>query len=383
MPRRRSIASSQTNAQHLVEFTSRKVEGALVPFAGAVPDTVEALSAWVTRYLALAVVGVRSEEVADKIALHLERFASFYQNAYGHERIRNVLKRDVLAWQRALSDQSLAPATVNNHLASLSGFTTWIHAQAPHLFAIGDPAKGISELGLPPLEPRTLSPEQVRSLKSVCDRLERFHQLRGRRWTKTPEQLRVRSTGRPLRDRAIVYVLLSTGLRREELITVDLDQVSPNMPAELRRARQGRITRVQGKGKTERTVFLSADARAALADYLERERPRDATEQAAALFLSAVSLPARALDGRLSPRAINLLLEQIGRWHDAELTDARRRISPLRPHDLRHTFAFHLAQVTGADAYELERRLGHRSQRYIQRYTNPPEAVAASYIEEF
>jgi len=155
------------------------------------------------------------------------------------------------------------------------------------------------------------------------------------------------------------------------------------MPAELRRARQGRITRVQGKGKTERTVFLSADARAALADYLEKERSRDANEQTAALFLSAVSLPARKDDGRLSPRAINLLLEQIGRWHDAEIADARRRVSPLRPHDLRHTFAFHLAQVTGADAYELERRLGHRSQRYIQRYTNPPEAVAASYIEEF
>ncbi len=42
-----------------------------------------------------------------------------------------------------------------------------------------------------------------------------------------------------------------------------------------------------------------------------------------------------------------------------------------------------LARVTGADAYGLERRLGHRSQRYIQRYTNPTEAVAASYIEEF
>ena len=94
-------------------------------------------------------------------------------------------------------------------------------------------------------------------------------------------------------------------------------------------------------------------------------------------------MPARSADGRLSPRAINLLLEQIGRWHDAELTDPRRRISPLRPHDLRHTFAFHLARVTGADAYELERRLGHRSQRYIQRYTNPPESVAAGYIEEF
>ncbi len=383
MPKRRSIATADTTTPHLVEITSRKVEGAVVPFAGGSPDTVESLSGWITRYLTLAVVGVRSEEVADKIALHLGRFAAFYTEAYGHDRIRNVLKRDVLAWQRALSDDGLAPATVNNHLASLSGFTTWVHAQAPHLFAVGDPAKGISELGLPPLEPRTLSPEQVRSLKSVCDRLERFHQLRGRRWTKTPEQLRVRATGRPLRDRAIVYVLLSTGLRREELINVDLDQVSPQTPAELRRARQGRITRVQGKGKTERTVFLSADARAALADYLEKERPRDAGDRAIAVFLSAASLPARSADGRLSPRAINLLLEQIGRWHDAELTDPRRRISPLRPHDLRHTFAFHLAQVTGADAYELERRLGHRSQRYIQRYTNPPEAVAASYVEEF
>jgi len=381
MVKRRSIATTDSPAPHLVEFTSRKVEGAVVPFAGGAPEAVESLSPWVARYLTLAVIGVRSEEVADKIVLHLQRFATFYKEGYGHERLRTVLKRDVLAWQRSLSDQGLAPATVNNHLASLSGFTTWVHAQAPHLFAIGDPAKGISERGLPPLEPRTLSPEQVRSLKSVCDRLERFHQLKGRRWTKIPEQLRVRSTGRPLRDWAIVYVLLSTGLRREELVNVDLDQVSPSTPAELRRVRQGRITRVQGK--TERTVFLSADARAALADYLEQERPRDANEQAVALFLSAVSLPARSSDGRLSPRSINLLLEQIGRWHDAEAADPRHRISPLRPHDLRHTFAFHLAQVTGADAYELERRLGHRSQRYIQRYTNPPEAVAASYVEEF
>jgi hypothetical protein len=132
-----------------------------------------------------------------------------------------------------------------------------------------------------------------------------------------------------------------------------------------------------------RTVFLSADARMAVADYLDRERARDAGDIATVLFLSAVGLPARAADGRLSPRAINLILEQIGRWHDAEQRDPARRIVPLRPHDLRHTFAFQLACTTGADAYELERRLGHRSQRYIQRYTNPPEPVAASYIEGF
>ena len=101
------------------------------------------------------------------------------------------------------------------------------------------------------------------------------------------------------------------------------------------------------------------------------------------LFLTAKSIAIRTPDGRLSLRTFNLILEQIGRWHDAEQRDSTRHISPLRPHDLRHTFAFQLAKVTGADAYELERRLGHRSQRYIQRYTNPPEHVAATYIESF
>jgi integrase len=213
--------------------------------------------------------------------------------------------------------------------------------------------------------------------------LERFHRLKGQRWANGTTPAPVRAQGRPWRDRAIVYVLLSTGLRREELLNLNLDQLVPNTPALLRQARQGRLTGVQGKGGTERTVFLSADARQALADYLEKERPRDAGEGTPALFLSATGIPARRPDGRLSLRAVNLILEQIGRWHDAELKDPTRHLSPLRPHDLRHTFAFHLAQATGADAYELERRLGHRSQRYIQRYTNPPEEVAAAYVEEF
>src|SRR3954452_20718714 len=198
---------------YLENYTSRKVEQVSNRLVGTAPDR---LTAWIERYLALAVVGVRSEEVAKKIALHLARFASFYKEGYGHERITTVLRRDVAAWQQKLVGQGLAPATVNNHLASLSVFTTWVHAQAPRLFPVGDPAKGIGELGLPPLEPRTLTPDQVRSLKSVCDRLERFHQLRGQRWAGRDGSVPVRATGRPLRDRAMIYVLLSTGLRREE-----------------------------------------------------------------------------------------------------------------------------------------------------------------------
>ena len=71
------------------------------------------------------------------------------------------------------------------------------------------------------------------------------------------------------------------------MIRLDLDQVEPHTPDELRTARKIKISRVKGKGKTERMVFLSADARNALADYLERERGRDATAGQTALFLTA------------------------------------------------------------------------------------------------
>ena len=85
---------------------------------GEVPDS---LAAWMVRYLTLAVVGVRSDNVARKIALHLHRFASFYREAYGHERISTCLRRDVLAWQRELISQGLAPVTVT---------ITWPRCQA-------------------------------------------------------------------------------------------------------------------------------------------------------------------------------------------------------------------------------------------------------------
>ena len=325
------------------------------------------------------VEGVRSPEVAAKIDLHLDRFRGFFSDVYGHERISTVGHRDVIDWQRRLTEK-LAPATVNNHVASLSGFTTWVSAQAPGLFTTGNPSTGVPTLPLPPLEPRSLTPAQVRSLKNLCDRLERYSQHKGRQRGRGDQPKR-HGHSRPNRDRAIVFLLLSTGLRRQELVLLDVDQVQPVQPALLRAARRARIVGVRGKGKTQRTVFLSVDAHHALADYLEVERPVDATPESIAVFLSAVSVSSRRPHGRLSGRSINTILGRIGRLHDAEHTDPERHISPLRPHDLRHTFAFQLAQATNADPYELERRLGHRSQRYIARYTNPPEHIAATYIE--
>ena len=363
---------------------SRKVVP--LPLGGlTAPDSIED---WAGRYLDAAVRGVRSVEVADKIALHLARFADHFtagprprpphgRRASGGRRLADRPGRALT--RPTAGGLGLAPATVNAHLASLSGFTTWVVARDPAALPHGNPCAKVSDLPLPPLEPRALSAGQVRSLKNVLDRLERFHQHKGRR--RGDGQAGVHGHGRPLRDRAIVYLLLCTGLRREELVRLDLDQVAPNTPAGLRAARKAKIAGVRGKGRTRRHVYVSADARTALADYLERERPRDAGPGSTALFLSAASIGSRRPDGRLSPRSINTICEQIGRWHDAEQPDPDRHLSPLRPHDLRHSFGFALAAETGNDPYELQRRLGHASQRYIDRYTNPPEDIAAGYIE--
>jgi hypothetical protein len=66
-----------------------------------------------------------------------------------------------------------------------------VAAQAPDALPDGNPTSGVRTLALAPLEPRSLTPAQVRSLKSVVDRLERFHARKGAaRWP-------ARSSARP------------------------------------------------------------------------------------------------------------------------------------------------------------------------------------------
>lgn len=385
---------------YLDQSAARKERNAIRQLIAELPDT---FLAWIECYLDLTVVGVRPEDVAKKITLHLSRFAAYFAERYGHEQLSHCLKRDVQAWQTSLAeDWGMAPATVNNHLASLSAFCTWVHAQNPQLFAAGDPTKGVRELPLPPLEPRTLSEAQVRSLKSVLDRLPSLYEKKGRRYQQRTRKQGTTATRethgqkRPYRDRAILYVMLSTGVRREELLNLNLAQVEPNTPHELRIARRARIIAVKGKNRSQRTLYLSKDAREALADYLERERPMDVRPGSIAVFLSAVARPAQAQEGqkqssdeqegtggRLACRTLNHLFEKIGRLHDGEISDPQRHISPFYPHALRHTFGNTLSKATQADEYELERRLGHRSKRYIGVYTNPTPEVAAGYIEPF
>jgi integrase len=366
------------------KVTSRKV----IDLDGGPGDS---LATWTERYLDLAVRGVRSDEVTGKIARHLERFAAWFTDGYGHDRVSAVTPREVAAWRDHLAAEGtlsrdgitapMAPATVNNHLAHLSALFSWITVHAPAgLLRHGDPTKKVDPLRLPAPQVRALAGAQVRTVKNVLDRIEGFHQLHGRRHRGGAPALHRHS--RPLRDRAIVHLMLGTGLRRAEVTGLDLAQLDPGDPAELRRVKKARLNDVRGKGRTSRTVFLGRDARHAVADYLEAERPGDTDQHSEALFLAAGSIGARRPGGRLSPRSVNTIVGEIGRLHDAEVTSLERQLGTLRPHDLRHTFGYRLSETSGHNRAELERRLGHAKDRYLRLYTNPPDDIAASYVED-
>ncbi|WP_119795616.1 tyrosine-type recombinase/integrase [Paenibacillus thiaminolyticus] len=342
----------------------------------------DSLIFWKERFMHEEIIGVRDRDIEKKIDLQLQRFLVFYQERYGHDRVSTITKRDVEAWMDHLyPDDPDAPhpfdaSTANNHKAHLSKFIGWVKGKAPHLLP-KDPTKGVKDFKLPAPEARALNDDQIISLLNICDRLERFHQLKGRRWK--GKQAPLKKNARPKRDRAIVFMLLDTGIRREMIVNLNLDQLDPNEPDKLRKSRKAKLLNVQGKGMTLVNKSLSSDLRKALADYIEHERVRDTDENSKALFLTALSIPERRPGGRMHVRSINRILQKIGEWHDAEQNDPERKISPLHPHSLRHTFAFDLSRRTQGNPFVLQEELGHRNERYISTYTRSPEKEKERY----
>lgn len=178
-----------------------------------------------------------------KIARHLECFGAWIAGGLGHDRLSAVTARQVGDWRDHLAaagntgrDGTAAPmaaATVNNHLAHASALFSWIAAHAPAgLLRHGGPTKQVTPLPLPAPQPRALAAAQVRTVKNVVDRIESFHELKGRRHRGTTARLHAHA--RPARDRAIVYLLFGTGLRRAEVVGLDLGQMEPAEPDRLR-----------------------------------------------------------------------------------------------------------------------------------------------------
>ncbi len=156
-----------------------------------------------------------------------------------------------------------------------------------------------------------------------------------------PEKPSEASKEKRLRDRAILELLYSSGLRVSELVGLDLNQLDLDLG----------ILRVMGKGRKERIVPVGVKAIEALKAYFE-ERGTLRVEEP--IFVNPFG-------GRLSARSVGRLIKKYTRH-----SGIFRKVSP---HSLRHTFATHLLDA-GADIREIQEMLGHSSLSTTQRYTH-------------
>lgn len=161
------------------------------------------------------------------------------------------------------------------------------------------------------------------------------------------------SSLRALRDRAILELLFSAGLRVSELTSLDRDQVN---------LRKGEFS-VRGKGSKLRVVFLSDRAREALSHYLDKRSDMDP-----ALFVAVPKVKKGDGNDRKNGKGLRLTERSVQRMVKKYATRAGI-IKDVHPHTLRHSFATDLLQ-NGADIRAVQAMLGHSSITTTQIYTH-------------
>lgn len=148
-----------------------------------------------------------------------------------------------------------------------------------------------------------------------------------------------------LRDKAILELFFSTGLRVSELASINRD-------IDLTRDEYS----IRGKGEKIRVVFLSPEAKAAIKKYLDKRGDFDD-----ALFVQMGKASKNAKDLRLTPRSIERLVKKY-----AIKAGITRKVTP---HVLRHSFATDLLE-NGADLRSVQALLGHANIATTQVYTH-------------
>ena len=154
-----------------------------------------------------------------------------------------------------------------------------------------------------------------------------------------------------IRDKAILELLYSGGLRVSELTNLNISKIRLN---------SGEI-KVLGKGRKERIVLIGSEAKTALNTYLEHSRPiLNKSQNSDALFLNKYG-------GRLTQRSVQQKVRNYS---------IRASISgDIHPHTLRHSFATHLLEG-GADLRVVQELLGHSNPSTTQIYTHVTTAQA-------
>jgi integrase/recombinase XerC/integrase/recombinase XerD len=235
--------------------------------------------------------------------------------------------RSLRRYVAGLTEQGQAPSTVARKLASL-------RALLGTLVEHGELEQNAADLLSAPRRgqhlPLVLKPADVATL---LDRIPA-------------------DTALAVRDRALFELAYASGLRAEELVTLDVESVDFD----------GEQVRVEGKGAKTRLVPAGEPALQAIARYLERARPALLTgDGERALFLSKSGRRLSTSDVRRRLRV----------W--SRQASGLSAAAGASPHALRHSFATHLLE-NGADLRSIQELLGHASISTTQVYTRVESA---------
>lgn len=232
-----------------------------------------------------------------------------------------VTRDDLVDFLAGLYRQKLESKSVARHLVSLRNFFRF--AQVQGLLAV-DPSMNLE------------SPKIRRSLPGYL-RLEEVERLLAQPDTKTPLGLR---------DRAMLEVLYSAGLRVSELIGLRVSDLDTKVGC----------VRCIGKGDKERIVPIGKKALSTVERYLREARPK--------LIGKAPGSPTLFINRR------GRALSRVGVWKILSAYGRRAGLrAPLTPHMLRHSFATHLLE-RGADLRSVQLMLGHADISTTQIYTH-------------
>lgn len=266
----------------------------------------------------------------------VKNYDHYLQRFYDNQKITSlsdITLDAVREFRRFLSDVfEVSLSTQNYHLIALRQFLKYLAKR--DIKALSAEKVGLAKL--PERDIDVLYPEEVDTLLTAAQ----------------PKYSNNASPLASLRDCAILFTLVSTGLRVSECVQLNRDEVRAS----------GEIP-VRGKGNKVRVVFLSQPAQAAIAAYLEKRHDLDP-----ALFIrhgrpqtkdqvSTEDISSR----RLTPRTVQRLIKKYAAL--AGLTKA------VTPHTLRHSFATDLL-ANGADVRQVQELLGHSSITTTQVYTH-------------
>lgn len=269
---------------------------------------------------------------------------TLWSNHTGEHDVHDITTAELrayLAWLRSEykprrlngNTEPLSPKTLRNIWVSLSAFFTWASTE----FQFENPMKGVAapKFEYPPIEPFTK--EHIERLLKACE-YSREAKTEARR-----KFVMRRPTAN--RDRALILMLLDTGLRAGELCALkigDLEQSTGKV--HVKHGRAG-----GAKGGKGRFVYLGKAARRAVWRYLaERDDGRDPE---APLFIGKYNRT-------LKRDVLRRLIERAGQ---------RAGVDHCHPHRFRHTFAITYLR-SGGDLFTLRALLGHSSLEMVQHY---------------